>query len=284
MVTRRIVLGMLAAAPVALALGPALAGGRRVGSLYRGRVVWGTRPRGRNVVPLVGGGFAVVGGTFRATDPHLYSIANANDRYTAWFDLGRQPRARELCLALPGGAMVSSVSSWSAYAAAEIGFEVSADDAAALAAIWGIARQDRVSLERELVASWRPRTRIVGHGDPALIDLAIENRGATTVFVQTSTFVGDDFTFAATKGGVAVPPIPRGFSTGPAGSIQIDPGTTVTITADLREAARIDHGGVYTVSCTFRAALLLDPTASSVDHAHERWDLTATGAVEVRIE
>src|SRR5262245_49968738 len=248
MLTRRTVIAALVAAPLLVRARRASAG-PAAGEVYRGRPVWddARRVRAAHVVPLAGGGCAVLGARFRdARHPHVFSIANDNSRYTAWLDIGRQRKPRELFLILPDGTAAYASSNWSATEPCEIGFEVSADHAAILAERWGVETKDRVALDRDLVMHWQAHTAVQDHAQ-VLIELVVENRGTFAVVVWTSPQVNDNFRFTATENGTALPARGPFGSRGPMGLRSIEPGASATFTGDLAQAVVLTRGGVYEV-------------------------------------
>lgn len=304
MPTRRAALHLLAAAPLLTLTRQVFArSGRSAepGDVYDGQLLvpaWRgderldpPLPRGRIAATTADGRRAALSRRVRTRHPRVFSIANANDRYSVWLE-GHGAASRAQFLVLPDGT-VAPASSWGPGGGSggtdSVTFQVDAASARGLAALWGVTVRDRAPLGQGLVGRWQPRKRPVKLGEPVEIELAIENTDARAAYVSVGGRQrgprDNRFDLVVRRDGATLPRIEADDFGGPMTYAKVVPGAPIMLAADVRAWAVLERG-VYQVACRYGAELVVDPAtgASWPDHAHEIWDLELTGVVEVQID
>ncbi len=288
--TRRRVIGWMAATPVVLALGrgTALAAPRRpsIGAVYegesvaaRGTGVWAVKARG---------GFARLGAEVVPGIRAVFSRSNRNDVYVALVGLPAVPTAA-LYLVVKG-AVIRAESWGTGFSGTTVGatnFLVDRGTADQLARAWKVKRKDRTPLGAGLVGRWRAATQPFVVGSPMEITVEIENTGKTAVGFQDGgrmTGRDDHFGFAVEQGGKPLPPIERGGIGGGGGFVYrtLQPGDKIEYVEDVGGWVTIGAAGTYQVRCSFDAELVPGTSSPSwPDHGHQVWEKVLTGTVSV---
>ncbi|MBZ5708583.1 hypothetical protein [Nannocystis pusilla] len=248
-------------------------------------------PRGRLAVTTSRGERAALSRRVRTRHPRVFSIANANDRYSVWLE-GSGAATRAQFLVLPDGT-AAPASSWGPGGGSggtdTVTFQVDAASARGLAALWGVPVRDRSPLGQGLIGRWRPRKRPFKAGEPIEIELVIENTDARAAHVSVGGRQrgprDNRFEFEVRRGDTKLPKIEAHDFGGPMTYAKVVPGAPITLAVDLRAWAALERG-TYQVACRHGVELVVDPTngAGWPDHAHELWQLELSGAVEVQID
>ncbi|MCY1060642.1 hypothetical protein [Nannocystis sp. SCPEA4] len=302
MPSRRCALHFLAATPLLTLACRALARPARAepGEVYDGELLvpaWrGDErldppvPPGRIAATTSRGERAALSRRVQTQHPRVFSIANANDRYTVWLE-GPKAATGQF-LVLPDGT-VAGASSWGPGGGSggsdTVTFQVDAASARGLAALWGVPVRDRSPLGQGLVARWRPRKPSFKPGEPVEIELVIENTDARAAYVSVGGRQrgprDNRFDFEVRRSDTKLPKIEAYDFGGLMTYAKIIPGAPITLVVDVRAWAALERG-TYQVACRYGAELVVDPTtnASWPAHAHELWELELTGAVEVQID
>jgi hypothetical protein len=223
---------------------------------------------------------------------HLYSTANANDRYSL-MALMREKHPSDapqnFLLCLPGRQIGSGSggyddSAWT--------FEFNSLDRATadeVARVLSVPRKDRRPMGQGLRWRYRPVTEHVRVGEPLPIALTVENKGPdTVVFTEGGGYRGSNrenrYTFEIFKDGAAQPDIgnPNNFG-GLAGYVTLAPGTSRKLRqVDLKAWGAFETPGVYEIHCHY--LLDLSPsTTHRLETAHEQWELPADEVIRVEV-
>lgn len=265
MLTRRSVLGWVAASALAAGRGRSLADpARPPGEVFDERT----------------------GAPLRVLRRAVFSVSNANDRFVGWVELAGPPSEPPL---LAVATTVLRAGGWGSDASRGTGtaiFHVDRAGADALAALWHVMRQDRRPLGAGLVGRWRPRRQPFAVGAPMEIVLAVENAGRDAVGVSIggrNRGVRDNrFAFVVERQGQTLPVVDAYDFGGLMYYKELKPGDTAEVSADLAAWTNLDAAGPFRVRCRYEAELVPGTESPSWPaRAHETWDLTLAGAIDV---
>jgi hypothetical protein len=214
-----------------------------------------------------------VGGSVK----EIRSVANENDRFSAWIDLSPGPKGarvprydEQVCVDVDGAWWPGTVGTTRGGSFTQITLDRPA--ALELGRRAETPLVERARLDEGLRFTWRTPAE-VSLGAAAPFSLDVTNDGAVALVLDHHITA---FAVEATRDGVPLPSA-LGIHTGPSARATLAPGSVVRVEHDLRDWVRLDAAGRYVVRTSFRSLLRREAAHAGAEDRDPGWDVRAEG-------